>query len=534
MLLSSVRYDLAQGHREASFVVVVEVRRRLVEGEDAAGDAEGLGEGEADDDGGEDALPGGAPAAHVHLGGALAHDHPIVVAAGGLSSVGDDADVRDVRALVSERPEFLDDFVDVLDLDGVVAEQGAIDGVVVLFKVLDGNLGRLELDHGLAVVISDALVLRQIQLLLQLPRLLHHRLLLSLEPVLLIRQFADLLSALVELFLGGVIALDLLDLLCHVLRVLLEGGDLLEGVAVGDVVPDALPLAFLVPGLGLEGEDLRLHLLDARVEVGDLTLDFFDGGVELVEPLLTAPGFIGLDLLLQLEKLHELVGESSGQLLGSLSLLLVLLPKSPLLRLDRRDLLPDRRLPRPQLGVQLVAPLYALPHLRPRLLEAAVFGVRILLFGGELLGGAGTLGGHLEALLDAGHFLVEVLDGFHEVLLLPTGLLDLFLDFPKGLALRLGGVLFEPFLFRLGVRAEGGEAGAVVEEAGDGGGDLVDVGQGLRGERHGLRGDVLFSPDNLQRLGILRDVPLQRDERLLRPLELRPFRQPPLNFLRPV
>ena len=47
----------------------------LVERDDAAVGAERLGEGEADDEGGEDLLAGGAPAAHLHLRVVLDHHH---------------------------------------------------------------------------------------------------------------------------------------------------------------------------------------------------------------------------------------------------------------------------------------------------------------------------------------------------------------------------------------------------------------------------------------------------------------------------
>ena len=69
--------DLVDGEGEALGVGAVGVGRGLVEREDAAVEAEGVGQSEPDDQRGEHLLAGRAAAAHVELRVALAHDHPV-------------------------------------------------------------------------------------------------------------------------------------------------------------------------------------------------------------------------------------------------------------------------------------------------------------------------------------------------------------------------------------------------------------------------------------------------------------------------
>ena len=56
----------------------IEVGGGLVEGNDAAGGGECLGQGQPDDERGQHLLTSRAPATHVHLRAVLHHHHPAV------------------------------------------------------------------------------------------------------------------------------------------------------------------------------------------------------------------------------------------------------------------------------------------------------------------------------------------------------------------------------------------------------------------------------------------------------------------------
>lgn len=66
--------SLVKGSRQRLDVIVIEVRRRLVERHHAAVQTERLGESETDDNRSEDFLTGAAASTHVHLVRVLEHD----------------------------------------------------------------------------------------------------------------------------------------------------------------------------------------------------------------------------------------------------------------------------------------------------------------------------------------------------------------------------------------------------------------------------------------------------------------------------
>lgn len=67
LLPAPLRDEAGDGARQPALVVVVQVGRRLVQGHDAAVDAEGLGQREADDDGCQHAGKGGGGGGRGHV-----------------------------------------------------------------------------------------------------------------------------------------------------------------------------------------------------------------------------------------------------------------------------------------------------------------------------------------------------------------------------------------------------------------------------------------------------------------------------------
>lgn len=109
-------------------VVSVQVRRRLVEGDEAAVDPEAFRQGQSDDDACEHSLTRTASSPHVHLHVLFDHAHAVVVRLVGFARFmfRADEDRVDVGALVRFLPQLLDDAVDLFHLDAVVFHNGPV------------------------------------------------------------------------------------------------------------------------------------------------------------------------------------------------------------------------------------------------------------------------------------------------------------------------------------------------------------------------------------------------------------------------
>jgi len=105
-LLPSCSDDVVERLGKGPGVVMVEIRRRLVQRNEPTVDAKALGQREADDDAGQHLLSRAAPASHVHFRLLFDHAHPVVVrsvAAGGFI-VRTDQDRVHVRTLIGFLP----------------------------------------------------------------------------------------------------------------------------------------------------------------------------------------------------------------------------------------------------------------------------------------------------------------------------------------------------------------------------------------------------------------------------------------------
>mmetsp|Transcript_13702 Transcript_13702/g.29420 ORF Transcript_13702/g.29420 Transcript_13702/m.29420 type:complete len:268 (-) Transcript_13702:342-1145(-) len=143
LLVAASHHDAAQRLGQARRVLCVQVGGGLVEGEDAAVEAERLGQCQADDEAGQHLLARTAAAAHLQLSPATVHHHPVVVGPGAVL-VRLDLYVVNVLAAVRLLPQLLDDLVDVAHLGGVVAQQRLLQGLVILVQVLNCVLGGLD------------------------------------------------------------------------------------------------------------------------------------------------------------------------------------------------------------------------------------------------------------------------------------------------------------------------------------------------------------------------------------------------------
>ncbi|GKT91599.1 hypothetical protein Ct61P_09449 [Colletotrichum tofieldiae] len=348
--------DGVQALGEALDVVLVEVGCRLVEGDEAAVDAEALGEGEADDDAGEHLLARRAAAAHVHLRVLLDHAYTVVVRAPArrrVLVVGADEDRVNVGALVRALPQLAGDAVDLLHLQAVVPHDGRVQGRDVSAQVFDGRLGRLDLDVRLAVLLGSALVLllpfqqEPLELLVLCLHLAHDGAAVGDQPVVAVLQllrFGD--QRLVVLV--GVARLQLLDVPTEnleLLQVLASSDGLLKtgngalvrcqvgGAAavnvVLDVVLDHLQLrnrvGNLVPLLGdslLLGTATLQGVVSDRSSLGNLGLDGLQFLVSLTDQVSLMDLILlqGLDLVLEVLLALQLI-EGLAQLVPQLTLL---------------------------------------------------------------------------------------------------------------------------------------------------------------------------------------------------------------------
>mmetsp|Transcript_17905 Transcript_17905/g.42479 ORF Transcript_17905/g.42479 Transcript_17905/m.42479 type:complete len:235 (+) Transcript_17905:411-1115(+) len=162
--------DVVDGRCEGFDVSRVEVGGRLVEGEDAAVEAEALRQRQPDDERGKDLLPGGAAATHVKARVALGHDDAVALlarACRGLALVlAVDLNAVDVGPLVGLVPELLDALIDALHLATVELHQGAVERLVVVVEVLNSEVRRLALDQLLPMLVVHLAVLILLQVLL--------------------------------------------------------------------------------------------------------------------------------------------------------------------------------------------------------------------------------------------------------------------------------------------------------------------------------------------------------------------------------
>ena len=78
-----------------------------------------------------------------------------------------DLNVVDVLALVRQRPELTDDFVDLSDFHTVELQEGLIERTHVAVDVIDGDLRGLKFDHAVSAVVVDVLVVLLLQLAVQ-------------------------------------------------------------------------------------------------------------------------------------------------------------------------------------------------------------------------------------------------------------------------------------------------------------------------------------------------------------------------------
>mmetsp|Transcript_14874 Transcript_14874/g.37084 ORF Transcript_14874/g.37084 Transcript_14874/m.37084 type:complete len:361 (+) Transcript_14874:280-1362(+) len=167
--------DVVEGAREGFDVGLVQIGRRLVEREDAAVEAEGLRQREADDEACEHLLPRRAAAAHVERGALLVHLHTVRVLARAALALAlvlrVDLDVVDVGPLVRLVPQLLDLLVDVLHLRRVELHQCAVERVVVPLQVQRTHLHGLVLDQLLPMLRVDVFVLGFFELPLERRRL---------------------------------------------------------------------------------------------------------------------------------------------------------------------------------------------------------------------------------------------------------------------------------------------------------------------------------------------------------------------------
>ena len=138
-LLPSCSNDVVQRLRKRSDVVVVEVRRRLIQSNQPTVDPEALGQGEPDDDTRKNFLSRTASAPHVHLGLLLDHAHPVIVrsVAPRRFIVGTNQDSINVGALISLLPKLFDDAVDLLHLDAMVPHDRPVQTLVKRISLLE-------------------------------------------------------------------------------------------------------------------------------------------------------------------------------------------------------------------------------------------------------------------------------------------------------------------------------------------------------------------------------------------------------------
>jgi hypothetical protein len=97
-------------------VGLVQVGGGLVEGQDVRGGREGLGEGHADDDGGQHLLPHGTPALHLYILSVLLHDNTVAIATVAFLCDRVDLDELDILAVVDLLPDIVEDLVDLVHL----------------------------------------------------------------------------------------------------------------------------------------------------------------------------------------------------------------------------------------------------------------------------------------------------------------------------------------------------------------------------------------------------------------------------------
>mmetsp|Transcript_10613 Transcript_10613/g.34835 ORF Transcript_10613/g.34835 Transcript_10613/m.34835 type:complete len:492 (+) Transcript_10613:211-1686(+) len=158
-LPASRLHDFREGVGERVGVWGVEVGGGLVEGQDAAVQAKGFCQGEADDEAREYFLAGGASASHLELCIAAAHDDAVVVGPpahlAARALVANDGDGFDVLPAVRLLPELLDDFVDFRHLGAVKRHERLVERGVVLVEVGVGELGGAHLEERFFELVVD-------------------------------------------------------------------------------------------------------------------------------------------------------------------------------------------------------------------------------------------------------------------------------------------------------------------------------------------------------------------------------------------
>mmetsp|Transcript_18403 Transcript_18403/g.24941 ORF Transcript_18403/g.24941 Transcript_18403/m.24941 type:complete len:242 (-) Transcript_18403:368-1093(-) len=149
-LLSANGNDISKSACEALFVVLVKVRRRLVQSQNSAGKAEGLGKRKTYNNTREDPLTSGAPTLHVERCVSLTHGHAIIVRPGSSCRCAflatHDFDGVDILPHVRRAPELSYDTVDFLDFMRVVAQQCLVESYPILIEVFNSHHSRLHLN----------------------------------------------------------------------------------------------------------------------------------------------------------------------------------------------------------------------------------------------------------------------------------------------------------------------------------------------------------------------------------------------------
>ena len=116
--------DVVKRFRKGADVVAIQIRRRLVERDQPAVDAEALSQGQPDDDTCQHLLSSTTSATHIHFGVLLDHAHPIVVRVARVEfhifTIRADEDGVNVRPLISPLPQLFDDTVDLFHLKAVI------------------------------------------------------------------------------------------------------------------------------------------------------------------------------------------------------------------------------------------------------------------------------------------------------------------------------------------------------------------------------------------------------------------------------
>ena len=178
--------------------------------------------------------------------------------------------------LIGQRPKLPNDLVDVGNLHAVITQEGIVQGLVVLAKIVDTFVRGDSFDHNLTMTLVDVFVVLRVELPLEKLDLIFHPVTTSLGPVSFVFEVSNLLIGRVVLGLRIVRSLDELDLfvdlglLCNEILLL---GDLLEHL---DVVLQILLVTRLIVELLLQGVDSRGQISQRLLLFGDHLLVFVE------------------------------------------------------------------------------------------------------------------------------------------------------------------------------------------------------------------------------------------------------------------